>query len=62
MPSREFQELVVQARANPIDIQRSLTELRQGFDAMGLSFTPPEDVSLEEVSAQWREGRMGARS
>jgi len=51
MPSREFHELVVHARANPIDPQISLTELRQGFDAMGLSFTPPEDVSLEEVSA-----------
>jgi hypothetical protein len=46
MPSREFHELMVQARANPIDLKRSLTELRQGFDAMGLSFTPPEDVSL----------------
>jgi hypothetical protein len=46
MPSREFHELMAQARANPIDLKRSLTELRQGFDAMGLSFTPPEDVSL----------------
>jgi hypothetical protein len=26
--------------------KESLTELRQGFDAMVLSFTPPEDVSL----------------
>ena len=51
MPSREFHELVAQARANPIDIQRSLTELRPGFDAMGLAFTPPEDASFEEVSA-----------
>jgi len=51
MPSREFHELVVHARANPIDPQISLTELRQGFDAMGLSFTPPEDASFEEVSA-----------
>jgi len=38
MPSREFEELLVQLRSSPIDAGKSLVELRQGFDAMGLAF------------------------
>ena len=51
MPSREFEELLVQLRSSPIDAGQSLVELRQGFDAMGLAFTPPGDATLVQVDA-----------
>jgi len=51
MPSREFEELLIQARSNPIDPRKSLVELRQGFDAMGLALAPPEDASFVQVDA-----------
>jgi acetyl esterase/lipase len=51
MASREFEELLVQARSNPIDTSKSLGELREGFDVMGLAFAPPEDASFVQVDA-----------
>ncbi|MGJ7491517.1 alpha/beta hydrolase [Variovorax sp. ZT4R33] len=51
MPSREFEELLVQLRSSPIDAGKSLVELRQGFDAMGLAFTPPEGATFVQVDA-----------
>jgi acetyl esterase/lipase len=51
MPSREFEELLVQLRSSPIDAGKSLVELRQGFDAMGLAFTPPGDATYVQVDA-----------
>jgi monoterpene epsilon-lactone hydrolase len=51
MPSQEFEALLVQARSNPIDAKKSLVELRERFDVMGLAFAPPEDASFVQVDA-----------
>jgi len=51
MPSQEFEALLEHARANPIDPKKSLAELRQGFEAMGLALAPPADASFVAVDA-----------
>lgn len=51
MPSKNFENLVAQFRANPIDFSKSIADLRQGSKEMGLAMIPPRDASFIKIEA-----------